>query len=42
MGTQLIFKANTAKSYGGAIYVEDAGLWVRKQGIIKLVFHSFK
>ena len=39
MDTQLIFKANTAKSYGGAIYVEDAGLWVRKEGIIKCFIH---
>ena len=27
----LVFKRNAANTYGGAIYVEDAGYWVHKK-----------
>ena len=30
-GTHMIFQANTAERYGGAIYVEDAGFWARRR-----------
>lgn len=29
--SEIAFTANVAETYGGAIYIEDAGLWVRKR-----------
>ena len=37
--TYMIFQANTAERYGGAIYVEDAGFWVRRR--IKCFVHIY-
>ena len=38
-GTHMIFQANAADKYGGAIYVEDTGFWVRTK--IKYFVHIY-
>ena len=30
-GTRILFRKNRARTYGGAIYVEDAGFWINQK-----------
>ena len=40
--THIIFTNNVAEMYGGAVYIEDAGLWIRRKvQCFSLIFSVF-